>query len=69
MNTPLTSGKSPLSGRGIALAVPLTILIPTAPHDSQRWRYSSFFGGTGSDRTFSTGRSNDRLFTDYFGQL
>ena len=59
MNTPLTSGKSPLSGRGIALAVTF----------SQRWRYSSFFGGTGSDRTFSTGRSNNRSFTDYFGQL
>jgi hypothetical protein len=30
MNTPLTSGKSPLSGRGIALTVTLAILVPIA---------------------------------------
>jgi hypothetical protein len=32
MKASLTSGKSPLSGRSVALAVTLAILIPIAPH-------------------------------------
>jgi hypothetical protein len=34
MKTPLTSGKFPLSGRGIALAVTLAILISIEPHEA-----------------------------------
>jgi hypothetical protein len=34
MNTPLTSGKSPLNGGSIALAVTLAILMSIAPHEA-----------------------------------
>ena len=34
MKSSLMSGKSPLSGRGITLALTLAILIPTAHHEA-----------------------------------